>query len=789
MSRAFGSAPVPPDKVWSRNYLKVDLAKPRAQLIGEAVGRARKNAVDLLNASEFRQDPAVLTDVLDQLDADATSAVVRYAGALIDQLMANEETRRGLALEVAEQRYCVGGSVLAAVLGVILLSIADIGSGPGGVSSIKTGWRDDILGWGGLAIIVAVGLGIWAAVKQFGPAAAKLSEERDTSDRNASRLNGDIDAALEAEWVRPIVTRVLGDRLKPTFSSKLQVVDVSIFGGSLTKPTETGALRQLDELIAGFDGASIGLCGPRGVGKTTLIRRFCHSAGGGDGRQVIGICVDVPVAYAQRDFLANIYSRLLNEVEKWTAGRRIQRKALTRRRVLQWSAAFLLILAAVASVAGVTMNWRLGHLHIGTSELDWRRATIVTVPVAALLVILGLALVRRRQSRTANTETSPLARVRESVARGRLNLNAEVATSSSIGGSVALLGAGLERSGSRQVSRGLLSYPDLVDEFREFVGRIAEAELETRIGIDELDKLNSDDARSFLNGLKAIFGLPRTHFLVSVSEDAMSDFERRGLPIRDAFDSSLDEVVRINELTVEQSMMLLSNRGNYDFPLSFGALCHCLSGGLPRELLRVARRLVRHNARIESDPQYGSMKPLCERLIADDLEAKSYALWVVARSINIEPYTMRFRSWLANSDENRQSPELLLATCRAYLEFPVVEARELANIPEWLPALERLGSLALEFAGYRYFAATLLGFFSQAADAELRYALSDDAGTGSLQTLSSARARFADDPRLAWSLVTLFREAHQIGPALPVPAEGWRLPPPQTPLSARSGRW
>ena len=58
------------------------------------------------------------------------------------------------------------------------------------------------------------------------------------------------------------------------------------------------------------------------------------------------------------------------------------------------------------------------------------------------------------------------------------------------------------------------------------------------IGIDELDKLTPDQARTFLNGAKAFFGIPGASFVVSVSEDAMSDFERRRLPIRDAFDSA-----------------------------------------------------------------------------------------------------------------------------------------------------------------------------------------------------------------------------------------------------------
>jgi KAP family P-loop domain len=791
MSRDDGDGPASPYKIWSSSYSKVSPAKSRAQLTGEAVDRARMRAVQLVGASESHQDPSVRTDVLYQFDKIADSSVVRFADVLIGQLVANEEARRSLKLKVAEQRYRIDGAVLFGVLAFALGAIADIGSGPGGLDSIKTGWRFDLLITAGLAIFVAVGLGIWAAVMAYvNNRSDQLSIQQEMLEQNDSRLQQNIDAVLEAELVQPIITQILGDRLKPTFSSQLQVVNVSMFAGPPKRPIETSAFHLLEELAAGFDGASIGLCGPRGVGKSTLIRHFCRATGDGDNGQTIGICVDVPVAYAQRDFLANIYSRLLDEVvEQIAVGGQIRRNTSPRKRFLKWSMTFLLILVVVASATVETKGWRFSRLHIGIPELDRPRVTVIAaVLVAAVLVLSFPALIRRRHPQAATAKSGSLDRIRESVARGRLNLTAEVATSSSVSGSVALVGAlNLARSGTRQVSRGLLSYPDLVGEFRRFVECIANARVQTRIGIDELDKLDSDDARSFLNGLKAIFGLPRTYFLVSVSEDAMSDFERRGVPIRDAFDSSLDEVVRIPALTVEQSMRILSSRGNYDFPLSFGALCHCLSGGLPRELLRVARRLVRHNARIRNDPQYGKMKPLCAHLIADDLEAKSDALWVVARSINVEPYTMRFRSWLANSDENRGSPEGLLSTCQAYLEFPVVESREFARVPEWLPALERLGSLALEFTGYRYFAATLLSFFSRAADAELRHALSTNAGTGSLQTLSFARARFADDPRLAWEQITIFREAHHIEPVLPVPAEGWRLPSGKAPSADKRG--
>ena len=297
--------------------------------------------------------------------------------------------------------------------------------------------------------------------------------------------------------------------------------------------------------------------------------------------------------------------------------------------------------------------------------------------------------------------------------------------------------------------------------------------LQVRIGIDELDKLDSHDARRFLNGLKVLFGIRRTYFLVAVSEDAMSDFERRGLPIRDAFDSSLDEIIRLEELTVKQSMSLLTSRMNYSLPISFGALCHCFAGGLPRELIRVARRLVSHNALDDpKDVDHGTLKHLCPLLIEDDLAAKSSAIWVQARGFEIEPYGARFRSWLAASDQTRTTAEGMLATCKDYLALPTETGAIGPDIAQ--PFLQRLNALALEFVGYRYFAVTVLAFFSSTSDQELESAL--EPSDGGLDSLSAARARFADDPRLAWELVSRFRAARHLTPVLDTPSEGLRFP-------------
>ena len=111
------------------------------------------------------------------------------------------------------------------------------------------------------------------------------------------------------------------------------------------------------------------------------------------------------------------------------------------------------------------------------------------------------------------------------------------------------------------------------------------------IGIDELDKMEAKDARKLLNDVKILFGVRHCYYLISVSEDALSTFERRGMPIRDVFDSSFDDVLHVAPLDIAQSQTLIQRRA---VGLGEGAqlLCHCLSGGLPRELVRCARAIV-----------------------------------------------------------------------------------------------------------------------------------------------------------------------------------------------------
>ena len=92
-----------------------------------------------------------------------------------------------------------------------------------------------------------------------------------------------------------------------------------------------------------------------------------------------------------------------------------------------------------------------------------------------------------------------------------------------------------QRSWGTSLSREPRTLPEIVAQFRDFIAIIATRGYRVLVGIDELDKLADNDAQAFLNDIKAIFGFHGCNFLVSLSEDAAADFERRGRAVAERF--------------------------------------------------------------------------------------------------------------------------------------------------------------------------------------------------------------------------------------------------------------
>lgn len=140
------------------------------------------------------------------------------------------------------------------------------------------------------------------------------------------------------------------------------------------------------------------------------------------------------------------------------------------------------------------------------------------------------------------------------------------------------------------------SHPELIAAFKEYLeqyrlwgGR------PVAIVIDELDKLQeADDAIAVVNGLKDLFHIPNTHFVVSVSEDALRRFATRGVPFRDVFDSAFDTIVKLDVPTPYEAREMLARRSGelQGFPMSVVLFCYAWSGGVPRDIIRAARACV-----------------------------------------------------------------------------------------------------------------------------------------------------------------------------------------------------
>jgi energy-coupling factor transporter ATP-binding protein EcfA2 len=245
--------------------------------------------------------------------------------------------------------------------------------------------------------------------------------------------------------------------------------------------------------------------------------------------------------------------------------------------------------------------------------------------------------------------------------------------------------------------------PELVQRFREFVRSVTAKDYSrVIIGIDELDKLESDEkAQQFLNDMKAIFNLPKCFYLVTVSESAISNFERRGLSFRDAFDSTFDDIFYVGYLRLQESRDLLDRRV-LQLPNRFAYLCHAMAAGLPRDLIRAARTMLEF---VKDNPQQNDIVAVATALIRRDVSGKIRATEIAARKSRAEPETSTFLSRLSALKEVELSSASSFDDPGASLAW---EAGRSDADREDIASLRILGT---ELACFLRYAATLLKLF------------------------------------------------------------------------------
>jgi hypothetical protein len=570
-------------------------------------------------------------------------------------------------------------------------------------------------------------------------------------------------ARQEEVWraaVRNTVLPILREQIQfmrtPAFTTVREDMDFSGLRQmrSVDHIIETRAFDRFRTLMATLSGGALGVAGPRGVGKSTLLEYYYSGRMAVAGTEHLAVSESVPVRYDARDYALHMYATLCESALKFRgtaqghgigAGARLYAGIRTVGTYLVVGLATI----GVASLGAISVvGWH--------AVPQWLQRAVWIIPAAIVVLAVALFLAYRHPDLADRPVSLDDVRDLDTLkahANQKLNgIRYQSRRTSGWSHTIGLpMGGGGMRSRSIELATLPMAYPDIANEFRAFLARIVEtlrrepniSPVPVAIVLDELDKMSdAEKVQEFLNEVKGLFAIdvPGCLFLVSVSEDALAAFDRRGLPVRDAFDSTFDAILPVDYLDLNDATRLLRSRV-VRLPMPFICLSYCLSGGLPRELVRYARETFNSPNR--------ELSAICADLVGDELRRRARALeTVMARNVNPEPFASDLLSYI-NSHVSPASGDLL----RALTLPPITGADQLAR-DDWAGGY--LIGLQAESMGHIYYYATILEVFDKLTENAF---MSDQQQTsGSFEILASARRQFSLNARLAWLTISRFRE-------------------------------
>jgi hypothetical protein len=503
------------------------------------------------------------------------------------------DARPWIQVRGAASRHRLLTSSLAALVVALLLVAYIAYGGPfpgmtaGGLHRFDRYWFIGFLSVAALVAGLSQFTAWWIRLRQT-HASRQADVERARSAYEQER------ARLVAEAVRRSVT----DMFRAATVIDFPLLAPTLVELSTAKIVPSGTQDEVRDFVANHDSSAIGLAGPRGSGKSTLMQAVAEAKG----LATHTVRLTAPVKYDTLEFTRRLFREVATEIVlragyQPDAAQRMRRQRIAAARFRR----DILVLVIFFFLASVAFLWSLTH-----ETWHWSWATGAGFVVVGILVLIGatplVSLAARffatfRPSSTVRDGGDPLS-VR--MARDALEtLVWDVEQEQKEGSKVSLFTGVLEFEGedSLKLARRESSLPELVADFRSLLTQFsAEGSVgyEKRfvIFVDELDKIaNTDGLIEAINGIKDLMHIPGVHFVVSVSEDALLRFEERGIPARDAFDSTFDTIIRMRRLTLRESLDILTARAAA-FPEAISLACHAWSGGLPRDLLRIARRCV-----------------------------------------------------------------------------------------------------------------------------------------------------------------------------------------------------
>ena len=563
-----------------------------------------------------------------------------------------------------------------------------------------------------------------------------------------------IDSEILENGVKPFLRSFINEKRPYPFETLLRNRSAPGLWAIMDSTYEvaTATKKKVERMVNSLAGGSIGIAGPRGVGKSTLLLSLCQPDQNNDrDRSVITVLTSVPVKYDAKEFILHLFSQvcekvILKESETYPQIYQTQRQrayARAREGFLQVLSQFreVFYFAFVIGTIGINLSlfWAY-YLAIKTNSLSssysltstdlfFNVLNKLTSPsdvfkISSILLIIPLFYLfqksRIKSKRARPQEKTRLMSSRDEARRESFNLvrGAEICleniryqlsfTAGWSGGvklpdPVNIIESSSEYSFSR--TRNPLTLPEIVNNYRNFLYHVT-LKYKTLIGIDELDKISSsEDAQRFLNEIKAIFGIRDCFYLLSVSDNALSNFERRGIALRDEFDTSFDDVVFLETPNIDYCIQVLQRR-IIGFPLPFVYFCYVLSGGLPRDLIRIGREIFDI---VQQPDQPATLGFIASRIVVSSLHAKIRAIAISSVENVAEPVTSTMMNVIDKIDLTIPNIENWLAQSLE-LESYINESDRIQG--EKLKAQITNRKLIEELSVYLLYSSTVYQYFS-----------------------------------------------------------------------------
>jgi hypothetical protein len=146
-----------------------------------------------------------------------------------------------------------------------------------------------------------------------------MQRHRDALIDGQQKLAVEIQSVIRDKILQAVALAILERETSPSYDLVLPVGSAAALGEVFDPwfETPTKPREQLAELFGAMSGGSIGLSGPRGAGKTTLINHFCRRSDGGwrpHDQPVMAFATPAPARYEARDFVLHLFATLCQSV-------------------------------------------------------------------------------------------------------------------------------------------------------------------------------------------------------------------------------------------------------------------------------------------------------------------------------------------------------------------------------------------------------------------------------------------------------------------------------------------